>query len=139
MSTESNRMARIDALHAAAAERILVLDGSWGAKIQERRLTEEEFRGVRFADHPKALSGDMDLLCLTQPALITELLYAYLGAGADLASTNTFTDTTSAQSDSGLQENVSELNLAAAGLARAAADRFTEVDPTRPRWVAGSI
>jgi 5-methyltetrahydrofolate--homocysteine methyltransferase len=71
--------------------------------------------------------------------VITELLYAYLGAGADIASTNTFTATTIAQSDYGTQEVVSELNLAAARLARDAADRFTAVDPSRPRWVAGSI
>ena len=81
MSAESARIARIEALHAAAAERILVLDGSWGAKIQELRLTEEDFRGDRFVDHSHPLRGDMDMLCLTRPAVITELLYAYLGAG----------------------------------------------------------
>jgi 5-methyltetrahydrofolate--homocysteine methyltransferase len=139
MSFEIERIERIEALYAAAEERILVLDGSWGAKIQELRLTEEDFRGERFAGHPQPLRGDMDLLCLTRPAVITELLYAYLGAGADIASTNTFTATTIAQSDYGTQEVVSELNLAAARLARDAADRFTAVDPSRPRWVAGSI
>ncbi len=139
MSAESARIARIEALHAAAAERILVLDGSWGAKIQELRLTEEDFRGERFINHSHPLRGDMDVLCLTRPAVITELLYAYLGAGADIASTNTFTATTIAQSDYGMQEVVSELNVAGARLAREAADRFTAVDPSRPRWVAGSI
>ncbi len=139
MNGEFARIARIEALHEAAAERILVLDGSWGAKIQELRLTEEDFRGDRFADHSHPLRGDMDMLCLTRPAVITELLYAYLGAGADIASTNTFTATTIAQSDYGMQEIVSELNVAAARLAREAADRFTAVDPSRPRWVAGSI
>ena len=67
------RKRRIEALHAAAAERILVLDGSWGAKIQELRLTEEEFRGERFADHPLPLRGNNDVLCLTRPEVITEL------------------------------------------------------------------
>ena len=139
MNGEFARIARIEALHEAAAERILVLDGSWGAKIQELRLTEEEFRGERFADHPLPLRGNTDMLCLTRPAVITELLDAYLGAGADITSTNTFTATTIAQADYGMQEIVSELNVAAARLAREAADRFTAADPSRPRWVAGSI
>ena len=139
MSIDASRIRRIEALHAAAAERILVLDGSWGSKIQELGLTEEDFRGERFADHHRPLRGDNDILCLTQPVVITELVHAYLGAGADIASTNTFTSTVIAQADYGLEEIVPELNRVAARLAREAADRFTEVDPSRPRWVAGSI
>ena len=139
MSSTAARTARIEALQAAAAERILVLDGSWGAKIQELRLTEEEFRGERFADHPQPLRGDMDLLALTRPAVITDLVQAYFDAGADISTTNTFTATVIAQADYGTEDVVSEINVAAASLARAVADRFTAADPSRPRWVAGSI
>ena len=88
MSVSTDRSARIAALYDAAARRILVLDGSWGAKIQDLRLTEEEFRGERFAEHPVSLRGDTDLLCLTRPAVVCELLEAYLGAGADITSGN---------------------------------------------------
>ena len=123
----------------AAQQRILVLDGAWGAKIQELRLSEEEFRGERFAAHPQPLRGNTDLLCLTRPHVVSELLDAYLEAGADITSTNTFTATAIAQADYGTTGVVRELNLAAARLARAAADRFTAADPARPRWVAGSI
>ena len=96
------RIARIEALHEAAAERILVLDGSWGAKIQELRLTEEDFRGERFADHSHPLQGQQGHpLPDAAELVITELLDAYLDAGADIVSTNTFTATTIAQADYG--------------------------------------
>ncbi len=136
---EHSRERRIAALHAAAAERILVLDGAWGAQIQEHRLTEEQFRGERFRDHPVPLRGNNDILCLTRPELISELIGAYLEAGADIVSTNTFTSTAIAQADYGTEGVAAELNLAAARLARAAADAAAAADPTRPRWVAGSI
>src|ERR1039457_2126577 len=139
MSTDTERTDRIAALHHAAASRILVLDGSWGAKIQDLRLTEEQFRGERFADHPASLRGNTDLLCLTRPAVVCELLDAYLAAGADITSTNTFTATSIAQADYDMQDLVVEINVAAARLAREVADRFTAADPARPRWVAGSI
>ena len=132
-------MARIEALHEAAAQRILILDGAWGAKIQELALTEEQFRGERFAAHPQPLRGNTDLLCLTRPEVVVELLDAYLEAGADITSTNTFTATAIAQADYGTVGVVRELNLAGAQLAREAADRFTAADPSSPRWVAGSI
>ena len=139
MSLDTARMARIEALDAAAAERILVLDGSWGAKIQDLALTEEEFRGERFAAHPLPLRGNTDLLCLTRPAVVSELLEAYLHAGADITSTNTFTATRIAQADYGTEHVVRELNLEAAHLARSVADRFAAADPSMQRWVAGSI
>jgi 5-methyltetrahydrofolate--homocysteine methyltransferase len=139
MSIGTDRSARTAALYAAAARRILVLDGSWGAKIQDLALSEEQFRGERFADHPVSLRGNTDLLCLTRPAVVSELLEAYLAAGADITSTNTFTATTIAQADYDMQDLVVEINLAAARLAREVADRFTADDPDRPRWVAGSI
>jgi 5-methyltetrahydrofolate--homocysteine methyltransferase len=139
MSSESARTARLAALHRAASQRILVLDGSWGAKIQELRLTEEEFRGERLAAHPLPLRGNTDVLCLTRPVVVSELLDAYLAAGADITSTNTFTATSIAQADYGATGLVRELNLTAARLARASADRFSAADPARPRWVAGAI
>ena len=133
------REARIEALKRAATERILVLDGAWGAQIQRHRLSEEQFRGTRFADHPRPLRGNNDLLCITQPELIAELIGDYLEAGADIVSTNTFTSTAIAQADYGTEALAHELNAAAATLARAAADQATAADPSKPRWVAGSI
>ena len=117
-----SREGRIEALKAAATERILVLDGAWGAQIQELRLDEEQFRGERLADHARPLRGNNDILCITRPQVITELTTAYLDAGADLISTNTFTSTSIAQADYGTEDLAHELNLAAARLARAAAD-----------------
>ena len=134
-----SREKRIEALKAAATERILVLDGAWGAQIQEYRLSEEQFRGERFADHPLPLKGNNDVLSITRPEVIEELTTAYLDAGADLISTNTFTSTAIAQADYGTEAFARDLNLAAAQVARATADRFTVADPSRPRWVAGSI
>jgi 5-methyltetrahydrofolate--homocysteine methyltransferase len=139
MTDEQSRQARIEALKAAAAERILVLDGAWGAQIQELGLGEAEFRGERLADHPLTLRGNNDVLCITRPEVISDLISAYLDAGADIVSTNTFTSTSIAQADYGTEALARELNLAAAVLARSAADRFTAADPSRPRWVAGSI
>jgi 5-methyltetrahydrofolate--homocysteine methyltransferase len=139
MSSTQAQTARIAALHDAAARRILVLDGSWGAKIQDLQLTEEQFRGDRFADHPVSVRGNTDLLCLTRPTVVRELLDSYLAAGADITSTNTFTATTIAQADYDMQDLVEEINVTAACLAREVADRVTAEDPARPRWVAGSI
>ena len=138
-SRDAKRTARIAALHEAAAQRILVLDGSWGAKIQELSLTEEDFRGERFAAHPTSLRGDTDILCLTAPDVVSTLAGEYLAAGADIITTNTFTATSIAQADYDMQEHVVEINHAGARLSREAADRFEAADPSRPRWVAGSI
>ena len=131
------RTDRIAALHAAAKERILVLDGSWGAMLQRRGLQEADFRGERFAAHPDALKGDNDLLCLTRPDVIGELHAAYFQAGADFASTNTFNATSISQADYGLEAAVRDINLAAARVARDAAEAAST--PERPRWVAGAI
>jgi 5-methyltetrahydrofolate--homocysteine methyltransferase len=139
MTPEQSREARIEALKTAASERILVLDGAWGAQIQELRLDEDQFRGDRFVGHPLPLRGNNDVLSITRPTVIADLIDAYLDAGADIISTNTFSSTAIAQADYGTQALARELNLAAAGLARASADRFTSADPARQRWVAGSI
>jgi 5-methyltetrahydrofolate--homocysteine methyltransferase len=139
MTPDQSREARIEALKTAASERILVLDGAWGAQIQELRLDEDEFRGDRFVGHRLPLRGNNDLLSITRPAVIADLIDAYLDAGADIISTNTFSSNAIAQADYGTEAFARELNLAAAGLARASADRFSAADPTRQRWVAGSI
>ena len=126
-------------LDAALADRILILDGAMGTAIQRYALDEADFRGVRFADHPRDLKGDNDLLVLTRPDVITTIHDAYLEAGADIIETNTFSGTSIAQSDYGLEAIVGELNFEAARLARESADRWTQRTPDRPRFVAGAI
>ncbi len=120
-------------------QRILMLDGAMGTMIQRHRPDEAAYRGARFADHGHALKGNNDVLILTQPALITSLHEAYLEAGSDIVETNTFNSTAIAQADYGLQGAVYELNLQGARLARAAADRFTDRNPDKPRFVAGAL
>jgi 5-methyltetrahydrofolate--homocysteine methyltransferase len=126
-------------LSAFLARRILVLDGAMGTMVQRRELTEEDFRGTRFASHPRDLKGDNDILVLTRPDVIRQIHDEYLAAGADIIETCTFNGTAIAQADYGLEPVVRELNAAAARLARKAADAWTERTPDRPRFVAGSI
>ena len=134
-----NRLDRIAALKQAARERILILDGSWGVMIQRRGLSEEDFRGDRFADHDGQLKGNNDVLCLTRPDVIADLHDAYFAAGADISETNTFSATTIAQRDYSLEGAAYDINLEGAKLARAAADRWTARTPDKPRFAAGSI
>jgi 5-methyltetrahydrofolate--homocysteine methyltransferase len=124
---------------AAAAKRILVLDGAMGTMIQSHRFTEAEFRGKRFKDWPKDLRGNNDLLILTQPDAIRAIHMEYLRAGADVVETNTFSSTRVAQADYGMEELAFELNREGARLARQAADAMTAETPDRPRFVAGAI
>ncbi|MBA3811402.1 MAG: homocysteine S-methyltransferase family protein [Caulobacteraceae bacterium] len=139
MFPPTTRAGRIETLKAAARERILVFDGAWGVMLQRRGLTEEEFRGERFAAWAQPLKGDYDLLCLTRPDLVGDLHDAYFEAGADIAETNTFNATAISQSDYGLQGHAPEINLVAARLARASADRWTARTPEKPRFVGGAI
>ncbi|MGI8840559.1 MAG: homocysteine S-methyltransferase family protein [Caulobacteraceae bacterium] len=134
-----SRRAAGEALAVAASSRILVLDGSWGVMLQREKLGEAAFRGERFADHPRPLKGDNDLLCLTRPDLVADLHDAYFAAGADIAETNTFNATSISQSDYGLESAAAEINLAAAALAREAADRWSARTPGKPRFVGGAI
>jgi len=90
-------------LDGAAQARILVIDGAMGTMIQRCRLTEADFRGARFADHPRELRGNTDLLVLTQPDIVRDVHEQYLAAGADIIETNTFTATAIAQADYGLE------------------------------------
>ncbi|WP_029059003.1 methionine synthase [Stappia stellulata] len=135
--TNSKNAAAI--LNAAARERILVLDGGMGTMIQDLKLDEAGFRGDRFKDWKSDLQGNNDLLNLTQGAAIRDIHVAYLEAGADIVETNTFSSTTIAQADYGMEEIAYELNLEGARVARAACDIVTEREPHRPRFVAGAL
>ncbi len=119
------------------ARRILVLDGAMGTMIQRHRLTEDDFRGERFADHPSDVKGNNELLSLTRPDVITAIHEGYLAAGADIIETNTFGATRIAMADYGMAHLAHEMNVASARLARAAADRHAT--PERPRFVAGAL
>ena len=133
------RTERIAALKAAAKERVLILDGSWGAMIQTKGLVEADYRGARFKDHPGQLKGNNDMLCLTRPDIVTGLHDAYYAAGADISETNTFSSTSIAQADYEMGAAVRDLNLAGARLGREAADRWTAKEPHKPRFLAGSL
>ncbi|GAA4172070.1 methionine synthase [Shinella granuli] len=126
------------ALQAAARERILVLDGAMGTEIQTLKLVEEDFRGERFGDCACHQQGNNDLLTLTQPAAIEDIHYRYALAGADILETNTFSSTTIAQADYGMEDMVYELNRDGARLARRASLRAAEKDGRR-RFVAGAL
>ncbi|WP_088343128.1 MULTISPECIES: homocysteine S-methyltransferase family protein [Rhodomicrobium] len=133
------RETRIEALKAAAAERILILDGAMGTEIQGYRLGEADYRGARFADWPSDIKGNNDLLVLTQPEIIRSIHEAYLEAGADIIETNTFNAQAISMADYGMESLSYEINLEAARIARAAADAWTAKTPDRPRFVAGAI
>ncbi|KAK0340812.1 hypothetical protein LTR94_028967, partial [Friedmanniomyces endolithicus] len=107
--------------------------------IQRRDLTEEDFRGERFRDHNHPQKGNNDLLILTRPDIVADLHDVYYAAGADISETNTFSSTTIAQADYGLEDAVYDLNYEGARIAREVADRWTEKEPHKPRFVAGAI
>ncbi|WP_310383957.1 homocysteine S-methyltransferase family protein [Roseateles sp.] len=125
------------ALPAILQQRIAILDGAMGTMIQRYKLTEADFRGERFADHPKDLKGNNDLLVLTRPDVISEIHEQYLAAGADIIETNTFGTTSVAQEDYGLEDFAYEMNVAAARIARAACDKYST--PDKPRFAAGAL
>jgi methionine synthase I (cobalamin-dependent) len=133
------REQRIAALKAAAKERILVIDGAMGTMIQRFKFDEETFRGARFAAHAKPVKGNNDLLVLTQPDAIAEIHAGYLAAGADIISTNTFNAQRISLADYGMEGLAFEMNLAAARLARGAADAAMVEAPGRPRFVLGAL
>ena len=135
----SDRNSRLTALHAAIKDRILILDGGMGTMIQSYHLGESDFRGERFADYHKDVAGNNDLLSITQRQIIKELHLAYLDAGADIVETNTFNSTRISMADYDMAELAHELNVAAATVAREAADEITARTPDKPRFVAGVI
>lgn len=124
---------------AAAAQRILVLDGAMGTMIQQHALSEAEYRGERFADWHCDVKGNNDLLSITQSQLIYQIHCDYLEAGADIIETNTFNATPIAMADYDMQAQSAEINLAAARVARRAADEYTRHTPDKPRFVAGVL
>lgn len=124
-------------LHQHLKQRILLLDSAMGTMIQRLNLSESDFRGQLFADHPKPLKGNNDLLVLTQPEAILEIHRANLKAGADLLETNTFNATAIAQADYGTEDHTYAINKAAAELAKTPCAEFSS--PEKPRWVIGVL
>src|SRR5438270_10002695 len=120
-------------------KRIVILDGSMGALLFGKKLEEPDYRGERLKDHPHPLKNNPDILNLTQPDLIASIHDAYLNAGADIIETNTFTATAIAQADYHAEHLVREINIAAAKLAKSAAKRAMDLDPSRPKFVAGAL
>lgn len=120
-------------------ERVLILDGAMGTSIQGYGLTDEDYRGTRFVDHPDDLMGNNDLLSITRPDLIREIHCDFLEAGADIIETNTFNSTTISQADYNTQDLVYEINYTSAKLALDAAREYTDKNPSKPRFVAGSL
>ena len=128
---------RAAALPALLAQRIVIIDGAMGTMIQRYKLGEADYRGERFKGHAKDLKGNNELLQLTRPDVLREIHAAYLAAGADIIETNTFGATSIAQDDYGLGMHAREMNVAAARIAREAADAAGT--PDKPRFVAGAL
>ena len=128
-----------DQLQEILSQRILVFDGAMGTMIQAYKPDESDFRGSMFADHPKDLKGCNDLLSLTRPQMIEEIHRAHFEAGADILETNTFNANAISMSDYGLESQVYEMNRAAANIAKRVANEFSEREPDKPRFVAGSM
>jgi 5-methyltetrahydrofolate--homocysteine methyltransferase len=120
-------------------DRVLLLDGAMGTMIQRYKLQEADYRGEKFKDHESDLKGNNDILSLTQPDIIREIHEAYLEAGADIIETNTFNATSISQSDYHCESSVYDINYQSALIASKAAEKYTELDPGKPRYVAGSI
>ena len=126
-------------LEQLVQERVLLLDGAMGTMIQQYNLTEEDFRGDFLGHVEGQLKGNNDVLCLTRPALIRDIHRKYLEAGADIIETNSFNANAISQADYHTEMLVHDMNLAAASLARALADEYTALNPSKPRFVAGSV
>lgn len=124
-------------LHDLLKERILVLDGAMGTMVQRYALSDEDFRGQRFASHPVMLKGNNDILVLTRPDIIQEIHTKYLEAGADIIETSTFNANRISQAEYGCEGLCYEINRRAAELARKSADKYST--PEKPRFVAGSV
>ncbi|MEV4626617.1 methionine synthase [Micromonospora sp. NPDC049523] len=132
-SRDHDRASRTRALRELLDQRIVVLDGAWGTMLQGAGLTPADYRGELLPNHSHDVTGDPDLLNLTRPDVILDVHRQYLAAGADITTTNTFTATSIAQADYGLESLVREMNLRGAQLARQAADEMGG------RFVAGSV
>jgi 5-methyltetrahydrofolate--homocysteine methyltransferase len=120
-------------------QRIVIIDGSMGALLFSKKLEDADYRGERFKNHPFEVKNDADILTLTQPQMIADIHAAYLEAGADIIETNTFTATRISQTEYGMQEFVTEMNVESAKLAKRVVAEFMVKEPSRPRFVAGAI
>ena len=134
-----NRVGTSAALKAAAEERILMLDGAMGTAIQSYRLEEADYRGDQFKDWHRDVKGNNDMLVLTQPDVIGKVHRSYLEVGSDIIETNTFNAQSISMADYGMEAHVTDINLAAAKLARMAAEEWSDQTPDRPRFVAGAV
>jgi 5-methyltetrahydrofolate--homocysteine methyltransferase len=132
-------MNRTDLLYSALSSRILVLDGAMGTMIQRHKLTEEDFRGDEFKNHPCLLKGNNDALSITRPDIIKDIHRQYFQAGADIVETNTFSANVISMADYQMESSIYKLNYKSAKIAREVADEFLITDPNKPRFVAGSI
>jgi 5-methyltetrahydrofolate--homocysteine methyltransferase len=126
-------------IYKVLENRVLVLDGAMGTMIQRYKLTDSDYRGTRFATHPIDLKGCNDLLSITRPDVISEIHRAYLEAGADIIETNTFNATSVSMADYELEPLVYEMNVASTKIAVAEAEKFTALNPQKPRFVAGAV
>ncbi len=133
-----NHTQRTTALHQAARERILIIDGAMGTMIQQHKLDEAAYRGARFKSWNRDVKGNNDLLVLTQPDIIRDIHTGYINAGADLISTNTFNAQVISMADYGMESLSHEMNVAAARLTREAVDAAEKKDG-KTRWVVGAI
>ncbi len=132
-------MNKVQQLRDILNQRILVIDGAMGTMIQRYKLTEADYRGERFKDYPSDLKGNNDLLVLTQPQIVKEIHKEYLDAGADILETNTFNAQAISLADYDMQSLAYEMNVAAAKLAREAADEYMQEHPGTQKFVAGAI
>ncbi|HQV15993.1 MAG TPA: homocysteine S-methyltransferase family protein, partial [Denitromonas sp.] len=134
---------RTTELQTLLAQRILILDGAMGTMVQQYKLGEADYRGEphlsRFAEHPRDLKGNNDLLVLTRPDVITAIHRAYLDAGADIIETSTFNANEVSQAEYGLAELAYEINVTGARLVRELCDEYTAKNPAKPRYCAGVI
>ena len=121
------------------SKKILVLDGAMGTMIQQYKFSESDYRGDRFKDHPSSVQGNNDLLSLTQPEAIKTIHEKYLEVGADIIETNTFSSTSIGMADYNMESIVYDLNYESAKIAKEAANKYNLIDPSKPRFVAGSI
>ena len=126
-------------IEEVAKKRILVLDGAMGTMIQKHNLDENDFRKGWFENHSSSLKGNNDLLSLTRPEIIKEIHAAFFESGADIVETNTFSSTSIAQLDYGLENYAYDINFHGAKIAKEVATEFTQKEPSKPRFVAGSI
>jgi 5-methyltetrahydrofolate--homocysteine methyltransferase len=121
------------------SKRVLVLDGAMGTMIQQYKLEEEDFQGMRFKNPTKPLKGNNDILSISKPEIVKEIHAKYLEAGSDIIETNTFNANKTSMEDYSMEGLVYEMNLESAKLAREIADVYSKKNPAKPRFVAGSM